>query len=38
MPCFEPVMTIEVGWLCVRSDGRKVEMPLMTPKRFVSIV
>ena len=38
MPCFEPVMTIEVGCFCVRNEGRKVEMPLMTPKRFVSII
>ena len=36
MPCFEPVMMMEVGEGEERMVGRKVEMPFMTPKRFVS--
>jgi len=36
MPCFEPVMMMEVGDWEVRRRGRKVEMPFMTPWRFVS--
>ena len=38
MPCFEPVMMMEVSWDWARMVGRKVEMPLMTPKRLVSII
>ena len=39
MPCFEPVMTMEVG-LGLRDwrVGRKVERPFMTPKRLVDII
>lgn len=39
MPCFEPVSTTAHGCVADAPDcraGRKVAMPLMAPKRFVS--
>ena len=38
MPCLEPVMVMAVGWGWERREGRKVDMPFMTPKRLVSMI
>lgn len=41
MPCLEPVMIIaagEEGEAADWTEARKVEMPLMTPKKFVSMI
>jgi hypothetical protein len=41
MPCFEPGMMLEAGLSFVAEDwmeGRKVEIPFMTPNRFTSMI